>query len=186
MDHVQIEKFLGRARSVAIKWGYPQHADDFAQEAFIAISSGSHPKLEWLFIEFLRRQHGSSRTISGRLRQRAEKYATRLDAPVSEDGNYGLNHDVVECSDSNPETELANRRTPINYGILTGRKRDIAVMYFEDELTAGKIGEIFGITESRVSQLMTEIKKHIKTFTEYHELREQTELDSDLMRIRLK
>lgn len=173
----EITKLLGRAKSVAVKWGYPQCANDFAQEAFIAIANGSHPKLEWLFIDFLRREYGNSRTISGRVRQLAERYGVRLDAPASEEDAAGkLNHDCIGSTEPSPESVLADRPPSIDYGRLQGREREFAVLTFRDEWTMQRIAGAYGVTESRVSQVLSQAKAHLKPYLEYDDLKQRLEL----------
>jgi RNA polymerase sigma factor for flagellar operon FliA len=38
---------------------------------------------------------------------------------------------------------------------LPDRERTVLVLYYEENLTLGEIGEVLGVTESRVSQIHT-------------------------------
>ena len=38
---------------------------------------------------------------------------------------------------------------------LPDRERTVLVLYYEENLTIGEIGEVLGVTESRVSQIHT-------------------------------
>lgn len=186
MTHEQIDRLQRRAHALAIKWGYSEIADDFAQEAFVAIANGAHPKLEWLFIGFLREQYGSSRSAIGRLRQLAEKFAIRLDAPISEDSDSAFTHDIIGSSESNPESIAETRESPISYGPLTAREKEIAIMHFEEECSCEEIAQRFGVSSSRVSQILSNIRRTVTVFTEYKTLREQTLCDDHFMEIRLE
>lgn len=186
MDENEIKKIQGIAKSVAITWGYSELADDFAQEAVMYFISRGKTKIEWLLIDHLRREYGSSRTISGRIRQSAEKYAVRLDAPVSEDDSSGLNHDIVGCSENGADELGENRGFDIPYGLLRGREAEITVMYFQQEMTHEQIGKLFGITNLRVSQIIKEVTEKMKPILENKKLREKTEADDHFMEIKLR
>jgi DNA-directed RNA polymerase specialized sigma24 family protein len=177
LNHEQILKLLERAKNVAIKWGFPQLADDFAQEAFIAISSGAHPKLEWLFITFLRREYGDSRSISGRIRQLAEKFAVRLDAPVSEeDAGAELNHDRIRSSEPDPESRLIDRRVAIPYWRLSGKKAEIVRLALEGGFNYRQIGQLYNVSEAHVGGILLEAKRKLAGFLEYKNLKEEFEM----------
>ncbi len=85
-----------------------------------------------------------------------------LDAPRSdEEGAPGLSETIEDLRSERPDQEFDRRETQ---GILADaienhlpeRLRQILVMYYHREMSLKEIGEVLGVTESRVSQLHTE------------------------------
>lgn len=85
-----------------------------------------------------------------------------LDEPISNaDGQSGTMMDVVEDpAESNPLLELEDEdtREQLVHAIeqLPERKRLVVALYYYEELTLKEIGEVLGVTESRVCQIHAE------------------------------
>jgi RNA polymerase sigma factor for flagellar operon FliA len=66
------------------------------------------------------------------------------------------------------EISEAKRRFRDAFETLTPREREIAVLLYVKELTLREIGEILGVSESRVSQIHSGIKRRLRTLLEGH------------------
>lgn len=81
----------------------------------------------------------------------------RLDAP-SDGGGAGL---LEVCLDPGEGPEERLHRTELRQllaaalGELPERERQILALYYDQELTMAEIGAVFGVSESRISQLRT-------------------------------
>jgi len=152
-----IEKLLSIARSHAKKRGYESIADDFAQEVYIEYAGGRKTTIKNLFIDFLREQYGSTRHPSGRARIAAVRTQVSLDAPAG-DGIDALKHEFIGGApdDSGP------KRDPRRYDVdFRGREYLIYKLCVLDELSQDEVGEGFGLDPSRISQLLSNVKKEI-------------------------
>ncbi len=80
----------------------------------------------------------------------------RLDAPA--EGGMGL---LEVCLDPGEGPEERLQRSELRQllaaalGNLPERERQILALYYDQELTMAEIGEVFGVSESRISQLRT-------------------------------
>lgn len=66
--------------------------------------------------------------------------------------NFFVSADVPEPSERIEKTELVEQLTEA-ISQLEERQRQLIVLYYQQELTMKQIGEVFGLTEPRVSQL---------------------------------
>jgi RNA polymerase sigma factor for flagellar operon FliA len=87
-----------------------------------------------------------------------------LDAP-SEDGTSRLENCVDPSEGVFAQLERKELRTHLARVIeqLPDRERQILALYFEEELTLAEIGQVIGVTESRVSQLRTLALSRLRT-----------------------
>lgn len=87
-----------------------------------------------------------------------------LDAPA-EDGTSRLEHCVDPSEGVFAQLERKELRTHLARAIeqLPEREREILALYFEEELTLAEIGQVIGVTESRVSQLRTLALSRLRT-----------------------
>lgn len=168
MTDDEILRFQKRARHVASKYGYPQHADDFAQEVILTFieNPDRHSTVDQLFIDYLRKTHGNTRSVCGAARAKAELTACPLD-------------DERDIADDTGD----ERRDWGCAFIFTGRKADIYQAYFIDEETEKTIAERFGVTESRICQILKPMKKEIQEYYLYREFRERLEWDPDFTKL---
>ena len=86
------------------------------------------------------------------------RFALSLDAPAGEDGDLSL-HDVMADGDAGEGFDEADRdhtlaRVQTAIEGLPQRTRAIIGMYYDDGLTLRQIGEVFGVTEARISQIL--------------------------------
>lgn len=166
-----------RCKTHAIRSGYPELADDFAQEAFIGWSQGWRQTVEQAFIDFLRHQYGDPRSAVGLERQRTEARSISLDAPGGSGEGESLGHDFIGLPEEQPEPV----RSPGGFEYLfSGRELAIYERYFIDEATEVTIAEELGVSESRVSQILGSMKRKIRAEALMQELRERMEADDSI------
>lgn len=96
-------------------------------------------------------------------RCRAAQVLAQSSATCSMDGENGF--DVADDS-SNPEEELGRtQRADIVRDAMSGlpaRQRNILELYFRDEMTLRQIGDLLGVTEARVSQILGEAVRKLR------------------------
>jgi RNA polymerase sigma factor for flagellar operon FliA len=113
-------------------------------------------------------------TSAQELREREQKIATSdltsLNAlvPGEEDSNVER-VDTLTADDiaTNPEHVAsmgdAKDRFRAAFGRLPRRQREIAILLYVKELTLREIGDVLGVSESRVCQIHTELKRTLRT-----------------------
>jgi hypothetical protein len=167
-DVIEAQK---RARYVAKKRGYPELADDFAQELALHWLSGhgKHQTVDQFFIDYLRTLYGRSGVCSDR-----SKYSERR--------NYV---DLTEARDiAAPSRDLEPKREYSH--LFSGRESVIYELYFVEERSGEAIGEYLGVTESRVSQLLASIKEVIKRHVVLMDGYERIEWDNSFLSFSIK
>ena len=87
-----------------------------------------------------------------------------LDAP-SEDGTSRIEMCIDPSEGVFAQLERKELRAHLAKAIeqLPERERQILALYFEEELTLAEIGQVIGVTESRVSQLRTQALSRLRT-----------------------
>lgn len=98
-----------------------------------------------------------------------------LDAPVAHDAGGSAPRESIEDLDSpNPLLSLAakERRTILGRIIdrLPDRERQVLALYYYEELTMREVGEVLGVTESRVSQLHSSAILRVRAALRRHRL----------------
>ena len=113
-------------------------------------------------------------TSSDELRQREQKIATSdltsLNAIVPGEEDSSVERvDTLSADDisTNPEHFAsmgdAKDRFRSAFGRLPRRQREIAILLYVKELTLREIGEVLGVSESRVCQIHTELKRSLRS-----------------------
>jgi RNA polymerase sigma factor FliA len=113
-------------------------------------------------------------TTVGELREREQKIATSdltsLNALVQGEEDSNVERvDTLAADDigTNPEHVAsmgdAKDRFRAAFGRLPRRQREIAILLYVKELTLREIGEVLGVSESRVCQIHTELKRSLRT-----------------------
>jgi RNA polymerase sigma factor (sigma-70 family) len=76
--------------------------------------------------------------------------------------------DLLASADPANDPELASelheakQRFRAAFGALPARDRHVAVMLYVDELTLREIGELLGVSESRVCQIHAELRRELR------------------------
>lgn len=147
MTNEEILKIAKRAKNVAIKRGYPELADDFSQEIVVHYLSGKgrHQTVDQFFIDYLRSRYGDSRNGRNRVGNAAERNYIELD-------------EVRNLADHSGDDK--SDRNSAHY--FTGKELTLYHLYFEEQMREAHIGALFGVTESRISQMLNPMKKKIQ------------------------
>jgi RNA polymerase sigma factor for flagellar operon FliA len=113
-------------------------------------------------IQHLEQRHGEAtdENVAEKLGVTVEEYKTNLEQIVHVSvGALELDDDTLMPTgdESSPEMQLAHRRAKqrVRAGLEKLEKRDLQILnlYYTEELTYTEIGEVMGITRSRVCQL---------------------------------
>lgn len=155
----EIHQFQKRAMYVAKKNGHAEHAEDFAQEVLLAFTKGRAATIDQLFVDYLRRHLGDSRTPGGRAQQVARGGTVSLDEQVSEGGRSLLRHELIG-SPERAAPGVGDRGRAAH--LFAGVEADIYQLAFVEELPLSEIGALLGVSESRVCQRVKEMQKRIR------------------------
>lgn len=149
------EGALQRLRKLAMAYagskGRAEYAEDFASYCTIYRLTHRSLNLEWAFVNFLRETFGNTRTGSGSLETRSNLHGIPIsEEPFNEDGSpAGIQiEDTEQGGDSIAALRLADELH------LKEIDRAIFILYFHFGFLQREIGQVFGISESRVNQIM--------------------------------
>lgn len=147
----QSRKLVERAKRFARSRGHAQDADDFAQEAWIALARGRKASLEQLLSDYLRQEYGctGARSGSGKSSKGAIRRATSLDAPLGDEDARSL-HDSLASPGADPGSLGLDWRHGANLGAREERILELVGEGWDQ----GDIADIFGFTASRVCQIV--------------------------------
>ena len=93
----------------------------------------------------------------GLMAEAQARFALSLDAPLGDEDAGSLYEVVADASDSGFEAaEQEDLMAAVRQAItgLPSRTRAMLGMYYDDELTLRQIGEVFRVSEARVSQIL--------------------------------
>lgn len=180
MTPADVERFQKRARVIARERGHPELAEDFAQQIFIAFARGWRSTLDQLFVDFLRDEFGSSRTPSGRARAASRASTFSLDETSGPGENAPLFHDLIASPERHKDaaSELHDRLAELRCGdLFDGLEAEFYELHFLDQLSQIEIANRFGLTESRVCQVLGPMRRRIREHAELEEIRDRIEND---------
>jgi RNA polymerase sigma factor (sigma-70 family) len=182
LTNQEILKFQKRAKYVAAKRGYPELADDFAQELLLSFveKPDRGATFDQLFIDYLRGTYGDTRSACGAVRSRAMHQSISIDdAGYESEEQMGL-HDRLGSIEPDSELEQSHRQCMHLFG---GREAQLYQAYFVEEQSEKTIGNSMGITESRVSQCLKPMKKEIQDYFVLRECLERIEWDPEYTKL---
>ena len=161
----EIRNLLDRARKYATRRGYSNDADDFAQEVYIASTKERSGNLNYLFIDYLRKHYGNTRSNIGLCKMFERHGTVSIDASIT--GEKDRNHGSIGRSvDPDPECEREDWRCRINVENYRGKKglvrnKTVGIVYdliFIYGFERNVVAEILGLTDGRISQLIKQIR----------------------------
>ena len=148
---VKIEEFVVETRSKAYSYAKSRRsteseAQDFAQTATISIVGGRKATMEQLYTDYLR-------SVAGDVRH--------PNSMMNKTSHYG---DMVEIENMLPNHPTGAEACDFGAMIQTtkGEERAMLVLKYQWDLTEKEIGYCLGVSEGRISQRLTEIKKKLK------------------------
>lgn len=156
LSNEEILKFQKRARYVAAKRGYPELADDFAQEIFIAFARGWRSTVEQLFSSYLRGEHGDTRTQCGLERRRAKARTVSLDQPIDEEEGGTNYHDLI----GDPKSHTGDIEGGSGSdGMCESFEQELYELYFVMKKNSWVIASEVGMPVWEVRDLLRPIRK---------------------------
>ena len=89
---------------------------------------------------------------------------TSIDNTISNDGQSQTQHDMIENPKASNPVEELQKTDSRNFIVksLNTLERMIVTLYYYEQLTMRQIGETLSISESRVSQIHTEVLQHLR------------------------
>lgn len=163
-DRQEITMLYDRAIKNARAKGFDQEAEDFASWVTIKYLEGKsqHQTLDQSFIEYRRKHHGNPRTRGYRARKSAEShYITLTPLESDEKGQAELRSAERSFVDVSGESEDYRREDPDPSIHLSGRDLIAYQLVYQEELTLKEAGELLGVTESRMSQILKRVTTDI-------------------------
>lgn len=137
----------GKAFEIAKSYGMLDHAEDFAQEAAFQYSKGRKAVMSLMFIDYIRKAFGDTRTESNKelnqSRLGESRYFEEVD-PNVHGYEPEMSSDIRHCQNN-----------------LTDQDRVIFTLLCKYGLSMAEIGDVLGVSESRICQHMGEIKKKL-------------------------
>jgi len=140
--HVDVEELQSAAYL-----GLTEAANRFDENRGISFSTFAYPRIMGAIVDQLRQQSWGKRTDP--------KTAYSLD-PSSED-DVTFKDSIIAKNENNSDEMLE-----VVSQDLDGQAEEVMRYYFVDECSMKEVGERFGVSESRISQLITKYKSRIK------------------------
>ncbi|MBL7544291.1 MAG: hypothetical protein JNL11_10760 [Bdellovibrionaceae bacterium] len=169
MDDEQYKRLFKKAKLYAAKRGFGDESEDFAQEyAIKCLKSGNEECIEWDFIDYSDAQRADKRILSSPSGFLSKNVRVSLDAPIiSSNENSTKLSDYIGVSGDELDNIGYDEQ---NKSVLTRREGMIYDLYFNQRHTLRDIGARIGVSESRVSQFLSEINRKISRLYEDGEI----------------
>lgn len=151
--------YSGRCKNYAFRNGKRQDSEDFAQFACEKIFKGRKATIKQLFIDYLRKHHGDTRSSCGTLKRGEYGHRAHEDFDLGgvEDGSDSSRPDYRITREAElKKIDSRSKEIMIN---LSVENYEIFYMYFYTELNVKKIAMLNDISELRVSQVLGNICK---------------------------
>lgn len=172
MIDTEITTLLRRAKAYANQRGYSSLADDFSQEVYIRCRAGIKTSFQNMFTDFLRKEFGDTRFPGGRAKSSGRHRRVSFDGLRSGLCNNNLTYaDTIADPRGHTGLEQSTWRARLDFGIGKPKVKahrqadlyeDIFDMLFLEEKSEREIGDICGVTESRISQIRKKIKEEVQ------------------------
>lgn len=169
------EELYRRAIARGKAAGLGDEAEDFAGWITLKWLEGKaqHQTLDQSLVGYRRRQHGDPRIPSGRARIAAKARTIPITPDEGREGEAWITEDRLGHELGELPDDRGLDVDPEDF--LSGRNLLIWTFVAREELKLSEIGDMMGITESRVSQLMTRAKLEVLRFEGLRQMRERIE-----------
>lgn len=139
--------------------GLVEAANRFNPDMGVCFSTFAYPRINGAIIDYLRDQ--------GWMKRGETSHIISLDAPVA-DNEVCVLGDTIAAKEEVTDQEEILEVISLN---LDNQAKEVLRHYFIDELSMKEVGERFGVTEGRISQLIKEYKQRIRSDWSENELR---------------
>ncbi len=166
IDKKTIERLYKRAIGCAIKMGFTEEAYDFAGWIAVRWLEGLSQRqtINQSLIEYLRCEYGNDRRNIGRYKLSRAVSASQLPPGSRVDHSDSEAFDRIIANSGHFETNdpestaLAREAEQIGDGCFDSGRRKQVFSLLRKGLTLKEIGKITGVTESRVSQVIIQMR----------------------------
>jgi predicted DNA-binding protein (UPF0251 family) len=161
-----------RARICAKRRGYPHLAEDFSQELILhwLEGNGKSQTIDHFFIDYLRKLYGRTGSDTSKT-----KYLAINDYTQIEDIKNQIAVPVVD------EQGISDFEF-----LLQREELEIYELYFRQGVAEKAIGKIFGVSESRICQIIGSIKKKIKNLVVIQEAYSRFEYEPNFTKLNIE
>lgn len=158
-EKTKYKKIYGAAKRLAESSGCAHIAEDFAQDACLKISQGRKTSLVNIFTDYRRQQFGDTRFDSGAQRQ---LLTTRIlsTSPFEESPEHDWTESCIDFRDPRTFPDQFRSLSDLLNGFY-GIERAIMILLGQWGMSEVEIGNIFGVSESRISQRLKGIQKRL-------------------------
>jgi RNA polymerase sigma factor for flagellar operon FliA len=139
--------------------GLVEAANRFNPDLGVCFSTFAYPRINGAIIDYLRDQ--------GWMKRGEAHHILSLDAPMA-DNEMCLLGETVAAKEEITDQEEVLEVISLN---LDNQAKSVLKHYFIDELSMKEVGEKFGVTEGRISQLIKEYKNRIRADWSEEDLR---------------
>lgn len=143
MTELEIKRVQKLCKEIATKAGYPQEAEDFAQEVLIRRAFGRKGKLIHMWIDYLRQNYGAIR-------------------PGQDTSKANFLHSLIQLESWHEKAFASADELEVKelFSLLPpGIDRAIACLNFYYEFNGTEIAEVFGVTPSAVCLRLKPIRE---------------------------
>lgn len=156
MTQKQINMIASKAKRWAKSYGFGQESEDIAQSVLLKYIKNKEIRVACACIDYVRHEYGrTGKNASSLQKQRIneKRNYVEIDADL-----YGSeSHDNMVASNIDFSTFQTK---------LKSKERAIVTLKYKWDLTEKEIGDCFGVSESRICQILKEIKAKLSEIVE--------------------
>jgi hypothetical protein len=140
-----------------------EKAEEFAQEVAIVYFKAGTANFNWALTDFLRHEYGRTGvwgSTASNYKSHARNTQISLDEPIKTGETDGITyHEIIADTHTDSGLERGDWK---NYCSFRNRAVIIAYLRIELELSLIEIGDLLGVSESRICQLFKPIRKSMQ------------------------
>ena len=159
MNNKELKQIWEATHRYACKRQYHQLADDFAQEACIALHRGRKASLKQLFIDHLRKEYGSTGTRSS-IKHPPNSPGGKAFVSIDDQKRFGDSgkslHDIIAAPDR--DSGVIGSLGRLGLSLNATESTVLELVERSDQKT---VGDLLGVTPSRICQIIGKVKKKI-------------------------